>query len=413
MASWAGGFISLIQVSQEAPRIFAGLTELFSSCDAAALLVKCRAAGVDDLHFSAFMQYAASFYGNLGVYKSYSLSPSIRNNLLGNYLSFGDTKFVPSLPPAAFASIVKASGSSRAEDLLGAVLDKMYSLSTVELQLAMPSSGVTTYYSPDITRDDVDAVQRWMTSSLPADSAYNTRIFKSADGTLQLRVAAAESRDGGEHSFEGRKIHLIYGDPAFAPFLRAAAEYIDAAKAHAANENQLEMLSKYSEHFRKGDIALHKASQEAWVRDVGPAVECNLGFIESYRDPVGVRGEWEGFVAVVNRKMSEKFGGLVDAAKALLAQVSIPLSFLSIIWSDAVAPQLPWPSAFEKDKFIRPDFTSLDVIAFASSGVPAGINIPNYDDIRQNVGFKNVSLGNVLSAKSASEKITFVRFVRS
>jgi dipeptidyl-peptidase-3 len=67
MASWAGAFISLIQVSPEAPRIFAGLTELFCACDAAALQANCLTAGISDNHFNAFMQYAASFYGNLGI----------------------------------------------------------------------------------------------------------------------------------------------------------------------------------------------------------------------------------------------------------------------------------------------------------------------------------------------------------
>ena len=88
-----------------------------------------------------------------------------------------------------------------------------------------------------------------------------------------------------------------------------------------------------------------------------------------------MRAYYEGWDAIVDKEKSKKFKALVDN-------------------SNVIIPKLPWPKYMEKDNFLSPDFVSLEVINYASKTCFLGKNIPNYDDIRDNEGFKNVFLNN-------------------
>ncbi|KAL2017819.1 hypothetical protein VTK56DRAFT_1621 [Thermocarpiscus australiensis] len=382
-ASFAGNRIVLRQVSPESESIYDFIIALHRSAagDWKALAQK---AGVDESGLTAFLQYAAQFLGNSG-----------------NYKSFGDSKFVPRCDESVFASL--ASTSPEAERHYKATNGAIFSTDKPGLlHLGFTDDGhLTTYYpdSPDITKDEIGAVAKWMQNKgiLPE----NTRLRKTSDGAFDLLIASAKTSipDGGgdigketeyvidEGPLKGKTIRLVYGD--YAREMGAITRFIKKAAENAENETQEKMHHAYAKSFEDGSLLAFKDSQRYWIKDKGPMVECNIGFIETYRDPAGVRGEWEGFAAVVNLDRTRAFGELVRSAPALI-------------------PRLPWSKEFEKDKFLSPDFTSLEVLTFCGSGIPAGINIPNYDDIRQEDGFKNVSLGNVLSAKAPDEKIPFI-----
>ncbi|RXG47942.1 hypothetical protein VDGE_04363 [Verticillium dahliae] len=382
-ASLAGNRIVLRQVSPESEAIYDLIISLHNSSggDWEALGKK---AGINETQLTQFLEYAAQFLGNSG-----------------NYKSFGDSKFLPRCDESTFAALAKTS--SKAEAFYKATNGGIFSADKPGLlHLGFPDKGhLTTYYpdSPDITQSEIEAVSAWMEKKglLPE----NNRLRKAKDGNFELLIASAvtsipnEGGDIGKDTqftvedgvLKGKTIKLVYGD--YAAEMKAISEYIAKTGENSDNETQAKMHAAYAKSFHDGSLVSFLESQRQWIRDKGPMVESNIGFIETYRDPAGIRGEWEGFAAVVNLERTRAFGELVNSAPALI-------------------PLLPWGREFEKDKFLSPDFTSLEVLTFSGSGIPAGINIPNYDLIRQSEGFKNVSLGNVLSAKAPNEKIPFI-----
>lgn len=258
---------------------------------------------------------------------------------------------------------------------------------------------VSGYYpdSPNITKDEITALSDTFEDEglLPE----NTRLRKRPSGNFEILIASSQTHPSEdtrdlpdlkyqlEGSLAGKTATLVFGD--HKKEMQNMADTIRVAHRFTANDTQSKMIVQYIKSFETGSLEAFKESQREWVKDKSPMVESDIGFIENYRDPHGIRSEFEGFVAMVNKERTRAFSKLVEKAPEYI-------------------PKLPWPADFETDKFLSPDFTSLEVLTYAGSGIPAGINIPNYDDIRQNLGFKNVSLGNVLSASVPNETIPFI-----
>ena len=105
---------------------------------------------------------------------------------------------------------------------------------------------------------------------------------------------------------------LAFGD--YNKEMKTIADHLEMAEKYATNETESSMLKEYVKSFHTGSLEAFKQSQRYWIRDKGPMVESDIGFVETYRDPHGIRGEWEGFVAMVNKERTRAFGKLVEAA---------------------------------------------------------------------------------------------------
>ena len=389
-ASWAGAKMVFHQISYESPIIFIFLQSYFQGKNFNALEKACIEATKDIeaekllteqtglTVWQRFMAYSAGFYGNMS-----------------NYHSFGAMKFIPQMEEATFEIVLRSYRFEQKEtdechrqkldDHYESIKKEIFCVEKPYTQLGFPhEGGVTAYFGKNMNAEDLALCSKFMKQN--NIDVLNTRQWKDANGEYYITIGSIE-QDETTGEMDGKKFTVKRGE--FRKHLEEMNEYLTEALKYVANETQERMLQKYIESYKTGSIAAHKDSQREWIRDKGPVVETNMGWIETYIDPENVRAYYEGWVAIVDKEKSKKFQQLVTN-------------------SEQIIPLLPWPKEQEKDKFMAPDFTTLEIICFATNGCPLGINIPNYDDIRQEEGFKNLFLNNSLGsyAQSAVEFAT-------
>lgn len=270
-ACWAGSPIVFEQVSPESPILRELFNILFTNESKSVsqlkeIVLKTKADVISEKTLNDFLLYAACFYGNHG-----------------NYLSFGDSKFIPRLSKEQFTVIVDAfkgaqqfnsESSAKIDSLLSSVINRVYSLSPKEAMLNFPESGISSYYSSNITKDDIKVSQKLMEEL--GISPYNTRLFKLNDNTLEIKIAAGSpTASSSTYNVNSRTIHVTYGD--YGNHLSQVANLINQSIPFCSNAHQEAMLKAYVSHFHLGPIDHHKDAQRYWIKDVGPVVESNIG----------------------------------------------------------------------------------------------------------------------------------------
>jgi dipeptidyl-peptidase-3 len=364
-ASWSGAMIVARQVSPTSKKIFKLFYNMFKYFDMTLFEKK-------DDKINHFLNYIALIFSNFG-----------------NYQSHGDNKFIPRLSIDDFRYIVEKYFPGYYEKYIKLEND-IFSLSEQIKYLGYPCNGVTSYFSHDMNIDECKLCDDYVIYK--GLEGWNTRASKVMNKLYIIHIASAEKPENCNYdmeTFKDNKFMIEYEDHKIE--MKDITDYLDSAMNLTDNPIQKQMIKSYIDHFTTGDLDKHKESQKFWIQDKSPPVETNMGFIENYRDPSGMRSEFEAFVSMVDKEKTAKLKQLVDNGEEFVKLLPWNIKYKTKKSDNDYY-------LFEKDKFMAPDFTSLDVLTFVSSGIPAGINIPNYDDIRQSIGFKNVSLDNVIKS---------------
>ena len=175
------------------------------------------------------------------------------------------------------------------------------------------------------------------------------------------------------------RIGGLYGED-----LETVSYWLQKAVPLAESEQQRASLQALVDYYQSGEEELFRDHAVAWLKS-DATIDYLNGFIEQYYDPRGVIGQFEANVSFLSDSK-------------LITSLAASAEYFE--------QKMPWPDEYKRTQVTPPVSTVVQVIVeTGDSGPtsPVAYNLPNYADIRRDVGSKNVVLLNIQEARS--EKI--------
>jgi dipeptidyl-peptidase-3 len=148
----------------------------------------------------------------------------------------------------------------------------------------------------------------------------------------------------------------------------------------AENAEQKKALELLVQYYKTGDLATFDDYSIAWVKDINSRIDVVNGFIEVYLDAIGKKGSFESVVSLKDMESTKRIKAIADQAQ----------------WFEDNSPLMP---EHKKKEVKGITAKAITVIVQSGDAAPAssiGINLPNAEWIRKDIGSKSVSLSNII-----------------
>jgi dipeptidyl-peptidase III len=195
-------------------------------------------------------------------------------------------------------------------------------------------------------------------------------------GEWKHRLNVRFAKENGRAVPQVFRIGGVYGRD-----LETVSFFLRKALALAENPEQAEGIEHLLRFYATGDEGEFRQYSIRWLRS-HTVIDYLNGFIETYLDPRGVIGQFEGNVSFLAD--STLVGRLADHAQYF-------------------ERRMPWPDEYKRDRIERPVSNVVQVVVETGDAgpvSPAAYNLPNYSDLRRDHGSKNVILLNVEQSRS-------------
>ncbi len=310
--------------------------------------------------FKKFETYLKQVWMANGIHHHYS-----EDKILPEFSKEYFAQLVKSVDPARMPVKDGASAGELIETLTPIMFDptiypkRINQAAGVDL---VKTSGVNFY--EDVSEKEVDAFYNKMkdpNDNTPVSYGLNSKVVKE-DGVIKEQVY----KIGGMYS----------------PTIQRIVNWLEKAANVAENDQQKQVILSLIEFYKTGDLKKFDDYSVLWVKDLNSQVDFINGFIETYTDPLGMKGTWESIVNFKNIEATKRTTIISDNAQ----------------WFE---DNSPIDDRFKKEEVKG---VSAKVITVAILGgdcypaTPFGINLPNADWIRRDHGSKSVTIENITEA---------------